>query len=107
MAGIGKRRQRGGIGALTKLGQLKRYAAFIIIERNTPRRGNIAGIIGGDGPGLVSGAGGVVATGGGVQDLAGDGFARCEAAAGDVHGAAGRVIGLIGGDGLGESGGPN
>ena len=92
---------------MTKCGQLKRCAAFILIERNTPRRGNIAGVIGGDVPGLVGGAGGVVAAGGIMEDLAGDDFVGAEAGAGDGHGAAGRVVGLISGDGLGKGGGPN
>src|SRR5437773_3502214 len=109
MAGIGKRRLRGGTGALTKCGQLKRCAAFILIERHEPSRRKIAVSIGGCGPGLVSGAGGVVAAGGGMEDLAGDDFVGTEAGAGDVHGAAWRIIRLVGAHGwacrLGEAGG--
>ena len=79
-------------------GQLERGAQFILVEGDIPGGGEIAVGIGGDGPGLVGGAGVVVAGVGDVEDLVGDDFAGGEAAAGDVHSAPRRVIGLIGGD---------
>jgi len=77
---------------------LERCAEFILVEGDIPGRGEIAGVVGGDSPGLVGGAGVVVAGVGNVEDLVCDGFAGLKACASDVHGAAGRVIGLVGGD---------
>src|SRR6266568_3459974 len=74
-------------------------AQFILIEGDIPGRDEIAGVVGGDGPGIVGGAGVVVTGVGDIEDLVGDDFAGGEAGAGDVHGAAGGVIGLVGGDG--------
>jgi hypothetical protein len=85
-------------------GQEERRAQFILVEGDVPGRREIAGVVGGNGPGHVRQAGVVVPVFEGMEHLALDRFARGEAGSGNEHGAAGRIIGLIGGDRLRQSG---